>query len=115
MLLGCVSFSSLAFAIGPADTLRNELGEIIEVPPPGKPGVDFVKNEFIASLKPGFLILPEGENEALLEKCEVDEELLNLLYDENVYYVQQVFVGATPDDTIRIVEGETIIVPDLSQ
>jgi len=44
-----------ALSLSPADTLRNENGEIINVPPPGEPGVDFVKQQFTASLKTEFL------------------------------------------------------------
>jgi subtilisin family serine protease len=102
-------------AVGPADTLRNKLGDIIQVPPPGEPGTDFAKQQFIASLTPGNLTLPPGHSEANLFQCNVEPQLLALLTNHNVFYVKQVFVGCQLGDTLRVIGKDTIYVPDLSQ
>ena len=104
-----------AQSLGPADTLRNEYGVIINVPPPGQEGVDYVKQQFIASLKPSFLTLPQGQTGANLIQCQVEAALLNLLQAHNVNYVRQVFTGYQLGDTIRIIGQDTCKVPDLSQ
>ena len=104
-----------AQSIGPADTLRNEYGVIINVPPPGQEGVDYVKQQFIASLKPGFLTLPQGQTGANLILCQVEAALLSLLQAHNVNYVKQVFTGYQLGDTLRIIGLDTCKVPDLSQ
>ncbi len=101
--------------IGPADTLRNEIGEIIPIPPPGQAGVDYADLQFIALFKPGFLTLPIGLSEAPLKQCTVEAGLDSLLTYHKVNYVKQVFTGAQLGDTIRVIGSDTCYVPDLSQ
>lgn len=112
---GCVFVTEKSHAIGPSDILRNDLAEIITIPPPGEPGVDFVDDQFIASLKEGYLILPAGKSYAKLEECEVESDLLKILLTHDVSEVEKVFTDAEPGDTIVIVENDTIFVPDISR
>jgi thermitase len=111
----CLVAAMNSFCRGSFDNLMDEAGEPIPAPEYGKAGVDFVDQQFIASFKPGFLTLPPGMTEALLERCEVDDELRDLLVGQKVYYVKQVFRGYTLGDTIRVVDSDIVIVPDLSQ
>jgi thermitase len=104
-----------SFGISSTDTLRNELGGIIVTPPPGAPGVNFAKAQFIASLQPGYLTLPRNATEARLDECNIEHYLLNLLQRHHVTYVNQVFPGRVLGDTIRMMDSGRIYVPDLSQ
>ncbi len=113
LLLGFAS--EVGLCIGPADTLRNEIGEIIPIPPAGQAGVDYIDLELMAHFKPGYLTLPPGTSEAPLTQCTVETNLENLLIYYKVHYVKQVFTGSQPGDTIRIVDSDTCYVPDLSQ
>ena len=102
-------------AICPGQTIRGETGEVIEIPEPGEPGIDYVDSQFIASFLYGYLTLPEKETEAHIEECFVEEGLKEILKKHEVWWVKQVFTGAQPDDTIRVVYDDTCYVPDMSQ
>jgi subtilisin family serine protease len=103
------------FANGGIPTFRNQLGEVLEFEGWGEPGVDFVEQQFIANFKTDYLVLPYGKTEAELNDCTVDPELLEILQNHNIYYVEQVFKGLDSGDTTMTVEQKVIRIPDLSQ
>lgn len=100
-----VLWTAIFLAFGLGTTLATEWGE---------QGTDFANDKLIVSLKPGNLILPPDTSEAALDKCDVGASLLQILLRNNVIYVKRVFTRAEPGDTIRLVDGGPVRVPDLS-
>ena len=101
---------------GENDTLRNELGQPFFPDFPNEPGVDCVENQVIAQFLNNALTLPLGKEEAKLQSCNLGLNLLFLLQQYDVYYVEKVFRGFWPEDTLMTIgDSITVGVNDLSQ
>lgn len=114
-VLAFVFLFHTSFSYGCIDTLRNEQGVIFVREWPQVPGVDYVKDQVVIRTRLNALILPPGATEAPLKDCIIQQELKQALKDAKAYYVKKVFPGASPDDTLRVLDDSTTVrVLDLS-
>jgi len=101
---------------GPNDTLFNEQGEAFFPQFPSKPGVDCEPDQVIAQFLNNALSLPDKVEEANFKECQIEKELRGILLDYQVYYVEKVFKGFWPEDTLMTLEDQSVVgVNDLSQ
>ena len=102
--------TAMAFDI----TVYNQDNESNVVHRDGLPGIDFNRNQLIASIKAGYFNMPSDSTESEIGKCAIEPILRSVLKKHGIYYVKKVFTGFQVQDTMIVNGSDTTYVPNLS-